>query len=305
VTPFLRWAGGKRWLAPHLAPLITERLSTSYHEPFVGAGAIYFYLRPKNAVLTDINNDLINTYKIISKRTNQVLDALRAIPVDSENFYRIRGSSPRDSLMRAVRFIYLNRTCYGGIHRTNQRGEYNTPYGGGSRTPEPLWRDGILSAAASMLRPKTVRIFTSDFERPIDSATEGDVIYCDPVYATRNREKFDRYNPRLFGWEDQIRLRNAVYRANKRGVLVVMSNTYSAEVRSLYPSAFRIALERQKFVNGRTKSSGSDLEYLIVLDPTERRKDWESLGRIERRSNGARRLSQDAPIASKSRDSAA
>lgn len=151
MTPFLRWAGGKRWLAPRLAPILLSRLSATYYEPFLGSGALFFALAAEQAVLSDINDDLIKSYQIVMKYPQRVLDRLRSIPVDSKKYYQVRESEPSDKLARAVRFIYLNRTCYGGLHRTNRAGKFNTPFGGGSRTPEPLWRDGILYHAAGLL----------------------------------------------------------------------------------------------------------------------------------------------------------
>ncbi len=284
MTPFLRWAGGKRWLAPRLAPILLSRLSATYYEPFLGSGALFFALAAEQAVLSDINDDLIKSYQIVMKYPQRVLDRLRSIPVDSKKYYQVRESEPSDKLARAVRFIYLNRTCYGGLHRTNRAGKFNTPFGGGSRTPEPLWRDGILYHAAGLLARSGVRLEVSDFEMPMNVASEGDVVYCDPIYTTRTREQFDRYNSLLFGWNEQVRLRDAAYRAFGRGALVVISDTYSIEIQSLYPTAFRIALERKKSIGRKPKDANRGLEYLIVLDPTGRRNDWLSLGPIERRA---------------------
>jgi DNA adenine methylase len=284
VIPFLRWAGGKRWLAPRLAPILLSRLSATYYEPFLGSGALFFAIAAKKALLSDINDELINSYEIVAKSPLHVLDRLRSIPVNSKKYYQVRESEPFDKLARAARFIYLNRTCYGGLHRTNRAGRFNTPFGGGARTPEPLWRDGILCQAAGLLARSGVRLKVSDFESPMNVAPQGDVVYCDPIYTTRTREQFDRYNSLLFGWSEQVRLRDAAYRALDRGALVVISDTYSAEIQSLYPAAFRIALERKKSIGRKAKDDNRGFEYLIVLDPAGRRDDWLSLGPIERRT---------------------
>jgi DNA adenine methylase len=128
------------------------------------------------------------------------------------------------------------------------------------------------------------RLKVSDFEVAMNLACEGDVVYCDPTYTTRTREQFDRYNSLLFGWNEQVRLKNAAYRALGRGALIVISDTFSAEIQSLYPSAYRIALEREKSIGRKAKDAKRGLEYLIVLDPTGKRDDWLALGPIERRT---------------------
>jgi DNA adenine methylase len=295
VIPFLRWAGGKRWLAPRIAPILLSRLTGTYYEPFLGSGAVFFALAPQQAVLSDVNDELMNSYKMIAKHTDEVLERLMKIPVTSKIYYLVRENGPTDRLSRAVRFIYLNRTCYGGLHRTNRAGKFNTPYGGGTRSPEPLWRDGILYRAAQVLGRRGVKFKQSDFERPMNAASEGDVVYCDPIYTTRAREQFDRYNSLLFGWDEQIRLRDAAYRAYSRGALVVISDTYSAEIQSLYPAAFRIALERKKSIGCKARDAGRGFEYLIVLDPADRRKDWLALGPIERRARKRSVSTKPAP----------
>jgi DNA adenine methylase len=287
VTPFLRWAGGKRWLAPRLAPILASRSAETYFEPFLGSAALFFELRPLRAVLSDINEELINSYKTVKKSPTLVAEMLRSLPVDPETFYRIRQEKNVDLLKRAIRFIYLNRTCYGGLHRTNRAGQFNTPYGGGSRTPEPLWRDGLLLDVGRLLARRGVKLGTNDFEKSLNMAGHGDVVYCDPVYTTQIREQFDRYNSQLFGWDEQIRLSEAAYRAAARGALVLISNAYSKDIKNIYKSAFRIALERKKSIGQQAKGLNRGIEYLIVLDPEERRNQWLSLGSIERRARAS------------------
>lgn len=283
MVPFLRWAGGKRWIAPRLAPILASRSIGTYFEPFLGSAALFFELSPQRAVLTDVNKELINSYKIVKNSPDLVGEMLRLLPVNSEAYYRIRQDNPGDALGRAVRFIYLNRTCYGGLHRTNRQGRFNTPYGGGSRTPEPLWRDGILHDAARLLTRRGVKLAASDFEKSLGLAGRGDIVYCDPIYTTQVRGQFDRYNSHLFGWDEQIRLSTAAHRAVERGALVVISNAYSDDIKMMYRYAFRIALERKKSIGQRSKDLNRGTEYLIILDPEDRRSQWMTLGSIERR----------------------
>jgi DNA adenine methylase len=128
MTPFLKWAGGKRWLAKHLAGLVPEGFNR-YIEPFLGSGAIYFELLPKAAILSDANEALIETYKAvrdyplcIAERLSELHDAH-----DADVYYAMRSSSPDNPIEIAVRFIYLNRTCWNGLYRVNRKNQFNVP----------------------------------------------------------------------------------------------------------------------------------------------------------------------------------
>src|SRR5438270_3499289 len=109
TKPFLKWPGGKRWAAPLVSQLVRQRLGRRYFEPFLGGGAIYFHLRPRQAVLSDINTDLINTYRMVRDHVESVLVAIRGLPVSKKAYYAIRSSEPTNAIDRAARFLYLNR----------------------------------------------------------------------------------------------------------------------------------------------------------------------------------------------------
>jgi DNA adenine methylase len=269
VEPFLRWAGGKRWLASTLAPIIKLRLRGTYFEPFLGSGAMFFAVAPERALLSDLNADLVGAFQAVAERPDELLEEVRALPVNAETYYELRAEEPLDPLQRAVRFIYLNRTCYGGIYRENKRGAFNTPYGGGSRTPAPLWERALIERCSPLLRKDGITLEISDFELSLDAAGEGDVVYCDPAYRAATRAHFDRYGAVVFGWEDQVRLAAAARRASARGALVIISNTYCPEVRELYGDATRILLEKTKAIGNAAKDPNRRKEYLIVLDPEE------------------------------------
>lgn len=281
VEPFLRWAGGKRWLTHALAPVLKRRLTGRYFEPFLGAGAMFFAVAPDRAVLSDLNADLMETFRMVAERPTELLEAVRALTVDESTYYRTREDEPEEPFLRAVRFVYLNRTCYGGIYRENKRGKFNTPYGGGSRTPAPLWESSLIERAERMLAKKDVVMEVCDFERMLDTAGSGDVIYCDPAYRAATRAQFDRYGAVVFGWDDQERLATAAKRAAGRGALVVISNTRCSEVKGLYEDATRLLLSKSKAIGKSSKDPDRRKEYLIVLDPEDDAIRWSSIGRVE------------------------
>lgn len=278
VSSFLRWAGGKQWLAPKLVPILKNRLKDGkYIEPFLGGGAIFFAVKPQQAIISDINQELITTYQVIAKSPDILLSRLKNIPVDADTYYKFRSWKPTTKYGIALRMLYLNRTCYGGLYRTNGNGDFNTPYGGGSRTPDILWKKDLLKHA-SQIMSSDIEIRNQDFEDTINSAVPGDVIYCDPVYATNQNYQYDRYNPSIFKWPEQIRLRDAVVRAYERGVLVVISNAYHESIRELYKNAKFVVLERKKSIGNVSKTNPKGLEFLIILDPLNHKKEWNSLG---------------------------
>lgn len=130
AKPFLRWAGGKSWLVKHLAPILGDRKFCRYHEPFLGGGSIFFYMAPKEkSYLSDLNGELIDTYKAIKEDPDGVISCLEEYVNTSEEYYRIRSLCPTTLVETAARFIYLNQTSFNGIYRVNIKGEYNVPYG--------------------------------------------------------------------------------------------------------------------------------------------------------------------------------
>jgi DNA adenine methylase len=139
LEPFLKWPGGKRWLIPRLVGLVDNIEIRRYFEPFAGGAALYFALRPRHAILSDINADLINTYRQVKYHVPEIIKRLKRLPVDQKTFYSIRAEEPTVRLDRAVRFLYLNRTAFGGIYRLNRQGRFNVPFGGGQRTQSVLW----------------------------------------------------------------------------------------------------------------------------------------------------------------------
>lgn len=284
VSPFLKWAGGKRWLAPKIGPYISAELKRNngkYYEPFLGAGAIFFQVRPQSAILSDINHGLIVTYEQIRKNWLALVDELKTWPVNIEFYYKVRGSVPVSDFEIACRFLYLNRTCYGGIHRENKKGNFNVPYGGG-RTHFALWNSGLLQHASEALKKK-ISLKHSDFESILNQSKCGDVVYCDPTYSTIKRKQFDRYGKSVFSWSDQFRLALAADNAMDRGVLVIISNSGSFEISQFYPRAYRINLERKKNIGNKASCNSNHLESLYILDPNCRRKYWECIGEIVNR----------------------
>lgn len=231
IVPFLKWAGGKRWLVtshPDLLSLPYKR----YIEPFLGSGAVFFHLAPKKAILTDSNEDLINTYQAIKDDWRGVKRELQMHHRKHSNkyYYAVRSSRPRTPHTKAARFIYLNRTCWNGLYRVNLKGEFNVPIG----TKQSVLLDtDDFETVSRLLRNSD--LFINDFEGTIELAGKNDLVFVDPPYTIKhNLNGFIKYNEKLFSWDDQRRLRDAVIRAKDRGATIIISNANHRSVRELY-----------------------------------------------------------------------
>lgn len=263
IQPFLKWAGGKRWLV--LADEDLPEFTGRYFEPFLGSAAVYFRLLPTSATLSDTNAELINAYRAIQKDWQRVAEALFAHHQkhSREHYYRVRSQRLRNSFTRAARFIYLNRTCWNGLYRVNLRGDFNVPLGLKTTVFDSPFEFETIAAAI-----QGATIECSDFESIIDRAEEGDLIFADPPYTVEhNCNGFVKYNEHLFSWADQIRLRNTLLRATGRGASVYMTNANHPSVVGLYKEKFQIStVQRWSKISGARKKA-SLCDELVIRHP--------------------------------------
>lgn len=262
ITPFLKWAGGKRWLAATLAAEIGT-VRGKYIEPFLGSAAVYFYLAPTQAILCDANDDLIETYRVVKRAWRILVEKLsnhhrRHSP---SYYYKIRDEFPSDKIESAARFIYLNRTCWNGLYRVNLNGTFNVPIG--TKT-DVLMKSDDFQRAAKLLKGAT--LMASDFELAIAEAHAGDVIFADPPYTVRHKfNGFIKYNENLFSWNDQLRLKDALKEAKQRGARIYLTNADHESIRDLYGRDFEVKeLTRYSAISGTAVTRGNFSELLIA-----------------------------------------
>src|ERR1035437_1801307 len=265
AKPFLKWPGGKRWLTRHLLGLLDGCSYRRYFEPFLGGGALFFALQPEMAVLSDVNSDLINVYVQVRYRPHELIRRLKELPVDKATYDRFRSANPRLRVDRAVRFLYLNRTAFGGIYRLNRQGSFNVPFGGGQRTPEPLWNQNLLVNASKAL--KGAQLQNSDFQELLAEAGPGDLVYCDPTYTVaHNNNGFVRYNERNFSWDDQKRLADTCQRLAREGATVLVSNADHDDIVRLYLPTRVYRLDRMSGLCPVSIKRKPTTELLLLLD---------------------------------------
>lgn len=255
--PFLKWAGGKRWLAPRLGQIFGTLLTMRLVEPFLGSGSVFFALQPADALLADSNPELIAAFRAIRKDPNGVLTQLSALQIDRSIFEEIRSSRPRADRDRAVRLIYLNRTAFNGLYRVNRKNQFNVPFG--CKPGTKLVDHPVITAASAALQAATLRC--QDFRATLGEVRGGqDVVYVDPPYTVKHDSNgFRRYNNNIFNWKDQEDLAEITSRLATQGVKIIISTAHHHEVRRLYsPTLFHsVAVERSTCMAADSLKRGS------------------------------------------------
>lgn len=261
LTPFLKWAGGKRWLVKNHSEFFPTKYKF-YIEPFLGSGAVYFSVAPSRAILGDSNADLIVTYEAIKTNPKLVVRYLRKHHRNhsADYYYRIRHNRPSSQALRAARFIYLNRTCWNGLYRVNLKGEFNVPIG--TKT-EVIREDDDFEGIAQILNG--AELVNSDFESLIDRAEKYDFVFVDPPYTVNhNNNGFLKYNEALFQWEDQLRLKDSLNKAVLRGAYIVLMNAKHQSILDLYNDDFDIVSVQRASVIAADSRFRCKINELII-----------------------------------------
>ncbi|MCI0677377.1 MAG: Dam family site-specific DNA-(adenine-N6)-methyltransferase [Phycisphaerales bacterium] len=264
ALPFLRWAGGKQWIARLSQHLLPPNFTGKYFEPFLGAANLFLALKPTRAVLSDINQDLICTYRAIANDVEGVIATLQQYAFNKRFFLAMRKKRPRHPIRVAARFIYLNKTAWNGLYRVNPLGQFNVPYGGHRNLR--ICPNDRLRGASSLFHGAT--LLEGDFERSVSDAASGDFVYLDPPYITGHTNNgFLSYNARLFSWDDQVRLSVVAKRLAGKGVRVLVSNANHPAVSQLYDGFFHYVVERNSLIGGWEGTRGRVSESLISSFP--------------------------------------
>lgn len=234
LQPFIKWAGGKRWLINDPSFDIPA-YTGNYIEPFLGGGAVFFHIKPEKSLISDVNPRLIEVYHAIQTCWEAVENELRRLQrLHSKDFYYAERARKRKKIhTRAAQFLYLNRTCFNGLYRENLKGEFNVPIGTKSKIISDSENFSEISGA---LQGADIRV--ADFEETIRSAGAGDLIFADPPYTTsHNLNGFLKYNQNIFSWEDQIRLKDSIVAAVGRGAKAILTNADHDSIHKLYGNA--------------------------------------------------------------------
>lgn len=269
AKPILKWAGGKTQMLDILVSNAPKQYN-KYIEPFVGGGALFFELSPKNGIIADSNLEIINLYKTIAEDVDELIKKLKEMKNEEEFYYMVRAIEPKTltNVERAARTLYLNRTCYNGLYRVNKQGQFNVPFGK-YKNPK-ICDEEKLYAVSKVLKNTT--IVHGDYKDVLyDYAKPGDFIFLDPPYFPISQySDFKRYTKEQFHDEDQIKLAAEVKRLRDIGCHVLLTNSNHPLVHEFYKE-FEISVHQTKrnISSKASKRSGEDV--LVKVEPYKRK----------------------------------
>jgi DNA adenine methylase len=267
IKPFLRWAGGKTRLMPELLPHFPAQFST-YYEPFLGAGSVFFTIRhraKRGAYLSDLNEDLINVWKVVREKPVAFLKAIDAYKGrDSEvDYYIIRNEAPTEPVAQAARFFYLNQTSWNSLWRVNRWGVFNVPWG--ARSFRGISSDTLHDVSRVLT---SVEIEALDFREALERPRRGDFVYLDPPYLpVSDTSKFAGYTEKRFRLAGLKELGACCEQLSRRGVFWVLSNRDTPVVREIFSFARVICLTTRRSVaaqNRRDVEPVASPEVIVV-----------------------------------------
>ncbi len=267
IAPFLKWVGGKRQLMPAINGLLPKTY-TNYYEPFIGGGALLFDLQPKNAVINDFNQELINVYQTIKDSPEELIIDLKTHKNESDYFYDLRALDREDgfnelsNIKKASRIIYLNKTCYNGLYRVNNSGEFNSPFG---RYKNPnIVNEITIRSVSKYLNNNNITIINKDFEESLKDIKKGSFVYFDPPYhPVSDSSNFTGYVQGGFDVFEQVRLRDLCNKLNKNGVKFLLSNSATQLIEDLYKDYEISYVKANRSINSNATKRGEIDEVLI------------------------------------------
>lgn len=270
--PFVKWVGGKRQLLEQFRrmnlypPEKFNPIKNTYFEPFVGGGAVFFDLLPQNAVLSDMNKELVTTYNVIKNDIGSLIASLKKHKHDKEYFLKIRAKNPEklSDLEVSSRFIFLNRTAFNGMYRVNSSGGFNVPFG---KYENPLICDEVnLVRVSEALKKVTIK--HQDYKDVLKKAKKGDFIYFDPpYYPVSKTASFTAYTKNGFFSKEQIELRDTFAELHKRGCFVMLSNSDAPFINKIYGEikGARISkVQAGRAINSKASGRGKITEVLVT-----------------------------------------
>ncbi len=263
--PIVKWVGGKRQLIFDLLMNMPESYNR-YFEPFIGGGALFFWLKPTNAYISDINEELVNLYCVVRDNVYELIKDLSRHENSKEYFLKIRNIDRTEkyqefsNIEKASRFIYLNRTCFNGMYRVNSKGEFNVPYGY-YKKPRIIDENNLVNCSELL---KNTEIKCSDFSEILTKVQKGDFVYFDPPYVPLNdTSSFTSYTKYGFDIDMQFKLRDVCDELDSMGIKFLLSNSDTQIVNELYSNYKINKVFASRLINANADGRGKITEVLV------------------------------------------
>lgn len=259
--PILRWAGSKKRSLEYLLGAAPEQFER-YIEPFAGSACLFFNLSPPKAILGDINPQLMDFYRTVTRHGSRVFDIFLSLKRNSETYYHIRDVYPSEPgiIRKAAYFFYLNRNCFNGIFRVNKSGKFNVPFSD-SRVPAYPTKEDFLNSVRALA---TAKLDCSDFVKLCNKhVREGDFVYLDPPYYVPKQRVFREYVPHDFASEDVARLSTMLQLIDTRGARFLLNYPDCRMMRTIAREWRHHTIEIRRTISGKTDSRGNARELLI------------------------------------------
>ena len=263
--PIVKWVGGKRQLMFELLKNMPENYNR-YFEPFIGGGALFFELQPDNAYISDMNEELINLYKVVRDNVDELITDLQKHDISKEYFMEIRNIDRTEEygnwsdIQKASRFIYLNRTCFNGMYRVNSKGEFNVPFGH-YKNPRILDENNLINCSNLLQRTE---IKHADFSEILKRVKKGDFVYFDPPYVPLSEtSSFTSYTKDGFDMDMQFKLRDVCDELDTMGVKFLLSNSDTKLVNELYENYNIKKVFASRQINANADGRGKITEVLV------------------------------------------
>jgi DNA adenine methylase len=271
LKPVVKWAGGKTKILNQLSKYF-PREYCNYHEPFMGGGAVFFYLfaeikkRNAKAYLSDSIEEIINLYKVIRDNVEMLITISKKHIYDQKYYYNIRSQDTAElsDVQRASRTLYLNKTCFNGLYRVNSKGQFNVSFGD-YNNPVIVNEETLRNASYTF---QQAELCAGDFEIVLENARAGDFVYLDPPYVPLSpTSNFTGYTSGSFGFADQKRLREVFGILQARGCYVMLSNSNTDFVRDLYRGFNIKTINAIRAINSDASKRGSIKELVVLSYP--------------------------------------
>lgn len=263
--PIVKWVGGKRQLMFELLKNMPENYNR-YFEPFIGGGALFFELQPDNAYISDLNDELINLYKVVRDNVEELITDLQKHDISKEYFIEIRNIDRTEeyknwsNVKKASRFIYLSRTCFNGMYRVNSKGEFNVPFGH-YKNPRILDENNLINCSNLLQRTE---IRHADFSEILKKVKKGDFVYFDPPYVPLSEtSSFTSYTKDGFDLDMQFKLRDVCDELDSMGVKFLLSNSDTKLVNELYENYNIKKVFASRQINANADGRGKITEVLV------------------------------------------